>query len=273
VTTKRGLDHPIHLVRDLDAAGAAYEELGFKVSAENRHPFGTKNRIVQFPGVFIEILSLGDHAPIAEAEPRRPSFAAFHRDLLRRRRECGSGVVLDSRDAKADAAAFAKAGAGDFKPFFFERRGTRPDGSEVHVAFELAFAEDPTSPDAMFLSCEHKFPENFWSEAAQAHPNGARGVLGIVLTAENPSDHHVFLKAFTGVHDFRATSLGLVIETPRGTIEALTPYAFRQRTGVEAPEGDGLRLAAIRIAAPETEVVPAAENFGLTLLLEASRGG
>lgn len=269
MTTKRGLDHLIHLVRDLDAAGAAYEELGFKVSAENRHPFGTKNRIVQFPGVFIEVLAIGDHAPIAEAAPGRLSFAAFHRDLLGQCGEGGSGVVLQSPDAKADAAAFAKGRIGDFEPFFFERRGTRPDGSGVHVAFELAFAEDVASPDTLFFACEHKFPENFWSEAAQAHPNGASGVSGIVLTAENPSDHHVFLKEFSGVHDFRATSLGLVIETPRGTIEVLTPYAFRQRTGVDAPEGDGLRLAAIRIAAQETKVVPAVKNFGLTLLLEA----
>lgn len=273
MTTKRGLDHLIHLVRDLDAAAAAYEQLGFKVSAENRHPFGTKNRIVQFPGVFIEVLAIGGHAPIAEAAPGRPSFAAFHRDLLMRRGEGGSGVVLESRDAKADAAAFAADKIGDFEPFFFERRGTRPDGSAVHVAFELAFAEDVASPDTLFFACEHKFPENFWNEAAQAHPNGASGVSGIVLTAENPSDHHVFLKEFTGVHDFRATSLGLAIVTPRGEIEALTPYAFRQRTGVSAPEGDGLRLAAIRIAAPETRVVPASELFGLTLLLEAGSRG
>ena len=268
----RGLDHLIHLVRDLDAAGAAYEALGFTVSAENRHPFGTKNRIVQFPGVFIEILSIGDHAPIPEATPRQPSFAAFHRDLLARAGEGGSALVLESRDATADASAFAKAGIGDFEPFFFERRGRRPDGSEVHVAFELAFAEDVASPDAMFFSCEHKFPENFWNPTVQSHLNRATGVLGAVLTAENPSDHHVFLKEFSGVRDFRASSLGLSIQTPRGEIEVLTPAAFRQRTGGQAPEGDGLRLAGLRIAAPESRVIPAIGHFGLTLMLERPRG-
>lgn len=268
----RGLDHLIHLVRDLDAAGAAYERLGFKCSAPNRHPFGTMNRVVQFPGVFIELLALGDHAPVPEPEPRHPSFAAFHRDLLARRGEGGSGVALESHDARADAASFAKAGIGDFEPFFFERRGARPDGSAVHVAFELAFAEDETSPDALFFACEHKHPENFWNAAAQTHPNGATAVKGVVLTAENPSDHHVFLKEFTGVRDFRASSLGLVIATPRGEIDVLTPAAFRQRTGVAAPDGDGLRFAAVRIAAPDAQVVPAPELFGLTLLLEAERG-
>lgn len=271
--TARGLDHLIHLVRDLDAAGAAYERLGFRVGAENRHPFGTKNRIVQFPGVFIEILAIGDHAPIPEPDARRPSFAAFHRDLLARAGEGGSGVALESRDAKADAAQFAKVGIGDFEPFFFERRGRRPDGSDVHVAFELAFAIDEASADTLFFACEHKHPDNFWNAAAQVHPNGASRVLGAVLTAENPSDHHVFLKEFTGVRDFRATSLGLVIETPRGTVEALTPHAFEQRTGCAAPAGDGLRLAAFRIAAPEARIVRGDDLFGLTLLLEAAAAG
>lgn len=283
--TARGLDHLIHLVRDLDAAGAAYEALGFKVSGENRHPFGTKNRIVQFPGVFIEILAIGDHAAIPEAGPRKFSFAAFHRDRLERAGEGGSALVLESRDAKADAAAFAKSGIGDFEPFFFERRGRRPDGTETHVAFELAFAADAASPDTSFFTCEHKHPENFWSEAAQTHPNGATGILGVLLTAENPSDHHVFLKEFSGVRDFRASSLGLHIETPRGRIEVLTPGAFVLRTGVPAPDGDGLRLAAIRVASPNLkalaspvrprgdQVIGPDRLFGLTLLLEPAPAG
>ncbi|QZO00042.1 VOC family protein [Chenggangzhangella methanolivorans] len=268
--TARGLDHLIHLVRDLDAAAAAYERLGFRVSSENRHPFGTKNRIVQFPGAFIEILAIGDHAPVPDAAPGQPSFAAFHRDLLARAGEGGSGIALECPDARGDAAAFARFGIGDFQPFFFERRGTRAEGSDVHVAFELAFAQDAASPDALFFACDHKFPD-FWSEEAQRHPNGATTILGAILTAENPSDHHVFLKAFTGVHDFRATSLGLSIATPRGTLDVLTPFAFRQLTGVEAPQGDGMRLAAIRIAAPRAQIAPGTDHFGLTLVLEEAR--
>ncbi|WP_020178791.1 VOC family protein [Methylopila sp. M107] len=264
--TAHGLDHLIHLVRDLDAAGAAYEALGFKVGPENLHPFGTKNRIVQFPGVFIEILGVGDHAPIPEHGPKSFSFAAFHRDRLARAGEGGSAVVLESHDAKADAAAFAKSGIGDFEPFFFERRGRKPDGSETHVAFELAFAVDETSPDTAFFACEHKYPENFWSEAAQAHPNGATGVAGVVLTAENPSDHHVFLKEFTGVRDFRASSLGLIIHTPRGVIEVLTPQAYEQRYRLGASAAPSLRLGAIRIAGGAAAA--ATRVFGLDLAFE-----
>jgi catechol 2,3-dioxygenase-like lactoylglutathione lyase family enzyme len=56
----RGLDHIVHAVRDLDAAAALYRDLGFTVGARNKHPWGTHNHIVQFPGFFIEILTLAE---------------------------------------------------------------------------------------------------------------------------------------------------------------------------------------------------------------------
>lgn len=271
----RGLDHLIHLVRDLDAGAGAWRDLGFQVGAENRHPFGTRNRIVQLPGFFVEILAIGDHAPIPEHGPRAFSFAAFQRDRLARAGEGGSGLVLESADAEADAAAFAAAGVGDFAPFAFERRGTRPDGSEVRVAFDLAFAVSPAAPDVAFFTCRQRFPENFWSAAAQAHPNGATGVAGVVFTAENPSDHHIFLSAFTGQRDFRASSSGIAFATPRGEIEVLTAEAYAQRTGVAVEVGPELRLSALRIAVPPggTHVAPADRLFGLTLMLEAPAEG
>ena len=54
----RGLDHIVHAVRDLDAAADFYRRAGFTVGARNRHPWGTHNHVVQFPGFFIEILTV-----------------------------------------------------------------------------------------------------------------------------------------------------------------------------------------------------------------------
>jgi catechol 2,3-dioxygenase-like lactoylglutathione lyase family enzyme len=52
----RGLDHIVHAVRDLDAAAELYRGLGFTIGARNRHPWGTHNHIIEFAGVFIELL-------------------------------------------------------------------------------------------------------------------------------------------------------------------------------------------------------------------------
>jgi hypothetical protein len=244
----RGLDHIVHAVHDLDAAGGAYARLGFTVGARNRHPWGTHNRIVQFPGVFIELLGVGEPALIPPAQPRSVSFGAFTREFLARH-EGLSMLVLEGKGAAADAAAFRAANIGDFDVFDFEREGKRPDGASVKVAFSLAFAEDRRAPDTGFFTCQQHYPENFWNPAFQAHANGVSGVAGVVFVAENPADHHVFLKAFSGVSDLQSTSTGITIETPRGEIQVMDPAAYRLHFAVEPPDvARGMRLAAIRLA-------------------------
>jgi len=256
----RGLDHIVHAVHDLDAAGEAYTRLGFTVGTRNKHPWGTHNRIVQFPGVFIELLALGEMDRIPPPRPRSLSFGAFTRDFLARG-EGLSMLVLEGKGAQADADAFRAAGIGDFDVFKFEREGKRPDGSAVKVAFSLAFAEDKGAPDTGFFTCQQHYPENFWNPAFQQHPNSVTGVAGVVFVADNPSDHHIFLKAFAGVSDLKATSAGLTIETPRGEIQAMDPSAYRLHFAVEPPDTSrGMRLAAIRFTVRDLDL--AREKIG-----------
>jgi len=238
----------VHAVHDLDAAGEAYTRLGFTVGARNRHPWGTHNRIVQFPGVFIELLGVGDMARIPLPRPRMLSFGAFTRDFLAKG-EGLSMLVLEGKGAAADAEEFRAAGIGDFDVFDFEREGQRPDGTSVKVAFSLAFAADPKAPDTGFFTCQQHYPENFWNPAFQQHANGVAGIAGVVFVAENPADHHIFLKAFAGVSDLASTSSGITIETPRGDIQVMDPSAFRLHYAAEPPDtARGMRLAAMRFA-------------------------
>ncbi len=192
----RRIDHLVVGVHDLDAAGAFYETLGFLVGTRNRHPWGTENRIVQFGASFLELITVGDDAAaIPPHRPRHFSFGAFVRDALAVR-EGISMLVLDSADAKADAEGFRTAGIGDFEPFFFERRGRRPDGSEVEVAFTLAFARDDAAPQIGFFTCRQHHPENFWNPDVQRHPNGAGDIRSVTLDAPRPQAHRAFLAAF-----------------------------------------------------------------------------
>src|SRR5215212_9291312 len=122
--TSRHIDHLVVAVRDLDGATRLYERLGFVVGAKNRHPWGTENRLVQFQNSYLELISVGEGAEIPPDAPRSFSF-------------------------------------GDFEPFYFSRRGRRPDGAEAEVAFTLAFARDADAPDAGFFVCQHHHPGNF----------------------------------------------------------------------------------------------------------------
>jgi catechol 2,3-dioxygenase-like lactoylglutathione lyase family enzyme len=242
----QGIDHIVHVVSDLDAAGDFYRRLGFTVGARNVHPWGTHNRIVQFKTSFIELLEIGEPAKIPPHGPRGFSFGAFNRDFV----AAGEGLsmlILKSTDARADARSFETAKISDFEVFDFGREAKKPDGSTVKVAFSLAFARDPASPDLGFAACQQHFPENFWNPAFQLHANGVTGMSGAVMVAENPSDHHVFLKGFTGISDLHSSSLGIRATTAHGDIEIMEPVAFRDQFGV-TPEvsGAGMTLNAMR---------------------------
>src|SRR5246127_4221617 len=226
-----GLDHIVHAVRDLDAAAEFYASTGFTVGARNRHPWGTHNRIVQLRNCYIEILEVAESEKIVAHGTRFFSFAAFNRAFLARR-EGFSMLLLNSRDAAADARSFEADGIGAFDVFDFGREGKRPDGSTVKLAFSLAFAAEADSPDVRFAVCQHHFPENFWNPAFQTHANGAQRVAGIVMVANRPADHRNFLGAYTGVGEVASSAAGVSVHTENGNIEIMEPSAARNGLGI-----------------------------------------
>jgi len=285
----RGLDHIVHAVRDLDAAASLYRSFGFTVGARNRHPWGTHNYLVQFPGFFIELLTLAEPDKLGD-DGFSTMFGAYNRDFLRRQ-EGLSLLILESRDARADEADFRAAGIAASEVMRFEREGRRPDGSAVKVGFSLAFAEDEGAPDIHFATCQQHYPENFWNPAFQKHANGTMGVAGVVFVGDAPERHRGFLEKFSGGKAQQAAS-GFSIATPRGTIDMTTPEGFVARFGVKPPEtAHGPRLAAVRFTAADASllqdlpelagiaglyqgngaVVGAEDAMGAVLVFEASR--
>ena len=252
----RGLDHIVHAVRDLDAAADFYARLGFLVGVRNRHPWGTHNRIVQLPGFFIELLTVAEPEKLGgDGLPRL--FGRSNQRFLERQ-EGFSVLMLESRDAARDAAAFRTAGIAAADVMKFEREGKRPDGRPVKVAFSLAFARDEKTATVGFAVCQHHYPENFWSPGYHDHANTARAIAAVVLVAENPTDHHIFLSAFAGERELLATSTGVTARTPRGEIQVMIPAAFRSHFGVEPPDiSAGARLAAVRLGVKEMPAVDA----------------
>lgn len=249
----RGLDHLVIGVRDLDAAGAFYEKLGFTVGARNRHPWGTENRIVQFPGSFLELITIADSAAIVPPTQRVFSFGSFVGEALARG-EGTSMLVLESTDAKADAAAFQTAGIGDFEPFSFERQAKRPDGSEVRVAFSLAFAADPLAPECGFFVCQQHEPQNFWNPAFQQHANGATALTSAVIVTDDPSAHRDFLSTYAGFPEVLEGNADYVLILPRGRIDVLDPEAAQAIYHVE-PDPTPARFLGFCVAVPDLDVV------------------
>ncbi len=218
----RRIDHLVIAVRDLDKAADFYQRLGFQVGARNKHAWGTENRLVQFPGTFLELITVGEGAKIPPHGQGTFSFGAFVRDYLLER-EGLAMFVLESQDAKADAASFAQQQIGTFQPFFFERAGRRPDGTETKVAFTLAFASLKAAPKAGFFVSQHHFPENFWNPAFQKHDNHAIGLASVALASPDPDQLRGFLSAFTGVEPIRPAGHDLSFRLTEAHLDVMTP--------------------------------------------------
>ena len=241
----RAVDHLVIAARDLPEQAALYRRLGFQVGACNRHPWGTENHIVQFDGAFLELIGLGDEFAAPHPSEAVYPFAGFLARYLGRR-EGLAMMVMRSADAEADRRGFEAAGIGGFSRFDFARKGRRPDGREVEVAFSLAFAATSALPEAGFFVCQQRFPENFWSPAAQVHPNGALGVAGLTLVCDEPAAVGGFLSAFLDAPARRGGE-GLEFAIDGGAVECLTPPGFAARYGAP-PDGAGLAAARIAVA-------------------------
>jgi hypothetical protein len=276
--TPRRIDHLVVAVHDLDAAGAFYQRLGFQVGARNRHSWGTENRLVQFGSSFIELITVGpDAEAIADHAPGRFSFGGFVRDYLHER-EGLAMLVLDSDDAVADAALFSEKGLGSFEPFFFERKGRRPDGSETQVAFTLAFAVDADAPEAGFFVCQQHFPENFWNPAFQRHDNEASAIASVGMTAATPSMHRAFFSTFGGsavqqdAHGLLSIGLregGLTIRPDATGRAGLRLDSMTIRVPDTKRQAERLMRAGIPFDATDTGLCITPETaFGLALFFE-----
>jgi hypothetical protein len=239
LTMKRGIDHLVLCVNDLELCAAFYRQLGFTTTPRARHPWGTDNCLIQLTGSFIELLAVSRPSLISAAGPKTFSFGAFNQKFLTHR-EGMSMLVFESKDAEADREEFIARGLPPYDKFYFERQAKLPDGSQVPVAFSLTFATDPRMPQAAFFCCQQHAPQYFWKAEYQSHANGADKILEVIMVAESPETFSGF---FSKLQDPDSVVLGrseLTIHTPRGTIRVITPAEAGRRYGTmdlaELPE-------------------------------------
>ena len=285
-----GLDHLVVVARDLDRLVHFYKDLGFTVGARNRHDWGTLNNIVQFDGCFLELLTTEEgFSPPSEADPIN-QFAGPLSDYLGRREGIAMSV-LESHDAAQDQAHFDTSGIAGPSTFFFERRGKRPDGSDVHVAFSLAFARMAGHSNGGFFVCQQHFPEAFWNAAFQRHANGVTGIRNLTFLAHDVVAATDFFQRYTGCSAADVSGGEKHIATERGQISIVDRDTAQQRYGAALPDElaeqgfiavhfpcpalDDI-VARVKAAGIEVErtadrvVLPAESAFGAVLVFEVA---
>jgi hypothetical protein len=282
----KGINHLVLAGHDLDALRAAYQALGFTVSAREQHPFGTGNAIIQLHGNYLELLSVTIPQDVTEHSAATFSFAAFNRDYLARH-EGFAMMVLDTPDAAADIAAWRNAGLRTYAPFEFSRMAKMANGDDIRVGFSLAFVTHPAAPWFGFFACQHYMPEYYAQPQYQKHANTATTVQDVWIAGEEAQDLSDYVGIVTGSVGVKDNGRTL-FRTPTGTIVLADPQTFEAAFGVPPPHlEDGPHLAGLtidcRTLGSLTEqglasvgsrlVLPPARGFGVAIGFTAQQQG
>lgn len=233
---KRGIDHLVLCVKGLDLCAEFYRDLGFTTTPRAQHPWGTDNCLIQLNGSFIELLTISRPSLIPENRPKAFSFGAFNQEFLAQRQGM-SMLVFESTDAEADRKEFMARGLPPYDKFYFERKAKLPDGSQVQVAFSLAFATDPRMPEAAFFCCQQHAPQYFWKAEYQSHANGAERIIEVIMVANEPEALTGFFTKLQEPDCVVKKGTDLIVQTPRGTIRVLTPAEAQDRYEIGTLDG------------------------------------
>ena len=181
-----GIDHPLILVRDIEAARAFYARLGFTVTPVGKHPWGTSTSLAVMERCALELMGIYDETLIDAMDVGGFRFGRHMRDALAAR-EGMSLVALHSRDAIGDGEAIASRGVPSQGHIGFRRKVKPPGRDWDEAVVSLWVLLDPALPRVShFLAQQHK-PELLWVPEWMRHANGARRITAVTFEADDPA--------------------------------------------------------------------------------------
>lgn len=198
----KGLDHVVVMVDGIDAAERQYERLGFQVQPRGFHTkLGTANHLMIFDNDYFEILGI--------VEPT--SFNAERREWLK----SGGGlanVALATDGADLAFDAFKASGLNPDAPLDFDR-AVEIAGKTEKAAFRTVRIPKTNMPVVGFFVCEHITPQFVYRSEWARHPNGARGIAGVTVIAEQPDRWKTELEKYFGPGSVTRDGHGIVANT------------------------------------------------------------
>jgi catechol 2,3-dioxygenase-like lactoylglutathione lyase family enzyme len=234
----KGLDHVVVMVDGIDAAEAAYRRLGFQVQPRGFHKkLGTANHLMIFDRDYFEILGIVEDT----------AFNTERREWLKD----GGGlanVALATDGADLAFEAFQQAGLHPDAPLFFDR-AVEVAGKTELAKFRTVRIPKTNMPVVGFFVCEQQTPQFVYRAEWAEHPNGARGILGVTVIADQPAKWTPELEKYFGVGSVTREGESLMVNTGTQPIRYLTceDYAARYPGIVPVRQGDHPALLSVRV--------------------------
>ena len=228
------LDHVAHFVADPDSAARALAQAGFAPTPPsvqvNPDPgggppqkTGTGNVTAMFDRGYIEFLFKTADTPLAQQfEAAMARYRGLHL------------AAFAVADAAAAHARLAKAGF-RLQPVVDMQRPVETADGEGIAAFSIVRPAPGEMPEGRIQALTHRTERTVWQERWLSHPNGATGLLDVVIVeadvAEAAERFQRFLGRRAGFDRF-----GQSVTLDRGRVQLVSPTMLNQLLpGLEVP--------------------------------------
>lgn len=222
------LDHVAHFVPGMDAAAAALECCGFRLTPftvqTNREggkavPAGTANRCAMLRRGYVEILAAASDTPLAQQLAERLT------------RHVGVHLAaFGTPDASAEHRRLAAAGF-PVLPLVDMRRPVTVHDGEDWARFTIARIAAGIMPEGRLQFLTHHTEDLVWREPFLEHPNGARALAALWVAAADPAEPAARFARFAGRAVHREGEVSTV-SLERGAIRVATPEYLDRERGV-----------------------------------------
>jgi hypothetical protein len=213
------LDHIGHFGRDPEAAARALARAGFAptpVSVQvnpDGTPTGTGNVTAMLSRGYIEVLFKTADTPLGlEFEAALSGHAGVHL------------VAFAVAEAEGAHRRLTEAGF-PMRPLVqFQRPVETVDGPDI-AAFTVVRLERGAMAEGRIQMLAHRTENTVWQKRWLTHPNGAQGLLDVVVVSADMAEAAGRFARFTG-HEARPTKFGRAITLDRGQVQVCSQDTF-----------------------------------------------
>ena len=235
------LDHVGHFVRDPEQASAALARAGFApapVSVQSNPdgtPTGTGNVTAMFTRGYIEILFKTADTPLGqEFDAALAGYSGVHL------------AACSVADAPATHKRLADAGFA-MRPLVQFQRPVDTAGGPGVAAFTVVRLERAAMAEGRIQLLAHRTEDTVWQKRWLTHPNGALGLMDLLVVSADVAEATKRFTRFTG-RLAKAMTFGQAIQLDRGRIGIVTETAWVALVPeVAAPRLPFLAAYAIRV--------------------------
>lgn len=208
--TKRSLDHFVISVTEVERAGAAYRNLGFRVMPVMQHlSIGTSNCIVQFLDTYLELIGESHLSSSQTVSDVLAPWTVLGEDAYWQ-------TSVTSKRLEDEVEPLRRAGLNP-QPIASARRPVRLPGRGWDETASRSFytLNEARVHGSLFIS-DHPKPEAIWIADYQCHPNTMTHVTGIFYLADDPLADEAYYTTMFGAGPAERSADRLVFRTPRG---------------------------------------------------------